>query len=67
MESWGKQIIEKQETMDELQTLIINDALALGHLCVTQSIVMPNDIREDMSVKDMKTFFTVFLVHHNFF
>jgi hypothetical protein len=34
--------------MSELQTLVINNALVLGHLYVTQTIVRADGIKEDI-------------------
>lgn len=49
--------------MNELQTLIINDALVLYHWCVTQTIAMPDNTREDKGEMCIKAFCVVFSVH----
>ena len=50
--------------MGELQTLVIDNALVLGHLYVTQSIVRADDIKEDIrSVRYMETYCIVFSVN----
>lgn len=49
--------------MNELQTSIINEALVLHHLCVIQTITMPDNTREDKGVMCIKTFCMVFSVH----